>query len=154
MSTDKGYKNPSFSDSKGKKSGKTISKCFSAQKSKDFFNFTSEFLDLACIDKMTVNGIQHPQISILKLQKVGQEVCGLQPSDVAIDMLLQSEDIVPSEGGGVFKWWPMDHRTFGYLDIRAYPELCNIKYFAFHGQKLMVGLWLTSMRPGYNMSLG
>jgi hypothetical protein len=89
MSANKGYKHPSFFESNGKKQGKVISMCSSTRKSKvHSFNFASEFLDLAYIDKMTANGIHRPQISIFQLHKVGQEVCGLQPSEVAVDKLL------------------------------------------------------------------
>jgi hypothetical protein len=101
MSANKGYKHPSFSESKGKKQRNAISKCSSAQKGKvHSFNFDFEFLDLAYIDKMTTNRIHHTQISIFQLQKVGQVVCGLQPSEVAVDKLLQFEEVMPLEGGG------------------------------------------------------
>jgi hypothetical protein len=49
---------------------------------------------------MTANRIHHIQISIFQLQKVGQVVCGLQPSEVAVDKLLQFEEVMPLEGGG------------------------------------------------------
>jgi hypothetical protein len=41
---------------------------------------------------MISNGLHHPQISITELQKVGQEVCGLHPSEVAMDKLFQPEE--------------------------------------------------------------
>jgi hypothetical protein len=72
MSANKGYKQPSVSDFKGKKKGKNIPRCSPARKGKDLsFNLPSEFPDMATIHSLTSKGIHHPQIFVSQLQRVG-----------------------------------------------------------------------------------
>jgi hypothetical protein len=89
-----------FHEVKAMRKGRSNSKCSNFQKGKNqLFNFTSEFLDLIAIDKLTSMGIQHLQISVSQLHMVGQEVCGLLPSEVAVDRLLQPKEAGSSGRG-------------------------------------------------------
>jgi hypothetical protein len=101
MNANRGYKSPSFLGSKDKTKGASRPRCSVPQKGKNLlFNINTDFPDLMIIDKMTTLGVLHPQIPISQLQTVGQEVCGLLPSEVAVDKLLQPEDAGASRNGG------------------------------------------------------
>jgi hypothetical protein len=101
MNVSKGFKSPSLSEARGKAKGRNSLRCSVSQKGKThLFNISSDFPDLAAIDSMNAMGIHHPQISVFQLQRVGQEVCGLLPSEVTVDKLLRPEDAGSSGEGG------------------------------------------------------
>jgi hypothetical protein len=47
------------------------------------------------IDNMISLGMEHPQIPIHELQRVAMEVCGISPSEVELDKLLDTEGLQP-----------------------------------------------------------
>jgi hypothetical protein len=59
------------------------------------FSFSTYFPDLMAIDNLTSLGLEHPQIPIHELQRVAKEGCGISPSEVEPDKLLETQGLRP-----------------------------------------------------------